>query len=215
MSYKLFIFDFDGTLGDTKECVIASFQKALEQNNLPKAPREHIIHTMGISLPISFRQLTNNLLTDEMYAKLVIDYRTAYRVYLTHKTQLFPEVKETLQKLQDAGVLLSIATSKKTELVKLNCEYLLIESYFDLFIGDDLVTKKKPEPEMLHVTLAKFNIPIGQAVMIGDSTFDISMGNAIGMDTIAVTWGAHSKGELETVKPTHIINTFSELMRFA
>jgi phosphoglycolate phosphatase-like HAD superfamily hydrolase len=43
-TYKLFIFDFDGTLGDTKECVVASFQKALVDNNLPVASRENIIH---------------------------------------------------------------------------------------------------------------------------------------------------------------------------
>lgn len=214
-TYKLFIFDFDGTLGDTKECVIASFQKAFVQNNLPKAPREHIIHTMGLSLPISFRQLTNNLLTDDMYDKLVSDYRAAYHVFLTQKTQLFPEVKETLQKLKKKGIILSIATSKKTELVKRNCEYLSIESYFDLFIGDDMVIKKKPDPEMLHQTLKKLTVPIAQAVMIGDSTYDIEMGNAIGMDTIAVTWGAHTKELLLTTKPTYIIDTFHELLRFA
>lgn len=213
MSYKLFIFDFDGTLGDTKECVIASFQKALVQNNLLEAPREYIIQYMGLSLPTSFRKLTDNRLPDRAYEKLVSDYRTYYRTFLTQKTRIFPEVKETLQKLKEQGKLISIATSKKTAFARLSCKFLSIEPYIDLFIGDDMVTKKKPDPEMLHMTLKKLTTKKSDAVMIGDSTFDIEMGNAIGMDTIAVTWGAHAKEILATAKPTHIINTFSELLR--
>jgi phosphoglycolate phosphatase-like HAD superfamily hydrolase len=77
-----------------------------------------------------------------------------------------------------------------------------------------MVTKKKPNPEMLLITLEKLGVEHGNAVMIGDSTFDIEMGRAIDMDTIAVTWGAHTKEMLRQSSPTYMIDNFSELIRF-
>ncbi len=122
--YKLFIFDFDGTLGDTKECIVASFQKSLSLNNLPAVEKEKIIHLMGLSLKEVFRKLTKGKLSEELYDKLVTDYRVFYREYLGSKTVNFPKVKETLKILKEKGVLCSIATSKKTELAKLSCKFL-------------------------------------------------------------------------------------------
>lgn len=213
-SYKLFIFDFDGTLGDTKECVVASFQEALLQNNIPIIERSKIIYNMGLSLKEVFKKLTNEKFDDELYEKLVKDYRTFYRDFLTKKTLIFPEVVQTLKELKRKNVILSIATSKKTEFARLSCEYLHIDKYFDLYIGDDMVTQKKPNPEMLLYTLKKLDIDYKDAVMIGDSTFDMEMGKAINMDTIAVTWGAHSKELLQQASPAYIIDRFSELTKF-
>lgn len=212
--YKLFIFDFDGTLGDTKECVVASFQQALLQNKLSTVKRNQIIQFMGLSLEDAFRKLTNEAVEDHIYEKLVSDYRTFYRKFLTQKTLIFPEVAEILKKLKQEHINLSIATSKKTEFARLSCQYLQIDKYFDLYVGDDMVTQKKPHPEMLLYTLHKLAIDRSDAVMIGDSTFDIEMGNAIGMDTIAVSWGAHPTALLQSAKPLHIIHTFSALTKF-
>jgi len=212
--YKLFVFDFDGTLGDTKECIVASFQQALIDNDLPEAKRESIIHNMGRSLPWSFRNLTENKLDEPAYEKLVSDYRKRYREFLIEKTLIFPEVQSTLQKLKESNKLISIATSKKTEFAKMSSNYLKISEYIDLYIGDDLVKNKKPHPEMLETTLRKLQIDKEDAVMIGDSTFDIDMGNTIGMDTIAVTWGSHTEEELTSSKPTYMIHQFSELLAF-
>ncbi len=77
-----------------------------------------------------------------------------------------------------------------------------------------MVTQKKPNPEMLLITLKKLRVDYRDAVMIGDTTFDIEMGKAINMDTIAVTWGAHTKEMLQQSGPTYMIDSFSELLRF-
>lgn len=156
--YKLLIFDFDDTLGDTKECVVVSFQQALVKNGLQVADRNRIIHHMGLSLREVFY---------------------------------------------------------KTEFAIRSCEYLGISSYFDLYIGDDMVVQKKPHPEMLLHTLKELRVDKTQAVMIGDATTDIEMGNAIDMDTIAVTWGAHSEQLLRTAHPTKVVHKFSELYSYS
>lgn len=210
--YQLYIFDFDGTLGDTKECVIDSFQQTLVDNGLPKATREHIVHNMGLSLEQSFRILTEDCLDDVAYAKLIQNYRRHYKRNLTQKTLIFPDVKEVLAALKKRRKKISIATSKKTEFAELSCKFLKIDRYIDLYIGDDKVTNKKPHPEMLEHTLKELNIIKEDAVMIGDSTFDIEMGNSMEIDTIAVTWGAHSKEILESTHPTYIISSMKSLI---
>lgn len=213
--YKLFIFDFDGTLGDTKECIIASFQKSLSHNHLPFADRNEIIQLMGVSLPNVFKKLVHKELDDAMYEKLIADYRTFYREFLVTKTKIFPEVMKTLKILKEKNILCTIATSKKTEFAILSCKYLGIDQYIDFYIGDDMVTQKKPDPEMLIITLKKLHINKQEAFMIGDSTLDIDMGNAIDVNTIAVTWGSHAPELLKSANPTYTINKFSELLKFA
>jgi phosphoglycolate phosphatase/pyrophosphatase PpaX len=213
-TYKLFIFDFDGTLGDTKECVVASFQETLKENHLPNAKREQIIYHMGLPLTEVFKKLIKKKLNDVMLNNLVENYRKFYKEFLTQKTLIFPKVAVTLKKLKENGSLCTIATSKKTEFAILSSRYLKIDSYFDMYIGDDLVTQKKPHPEMLLHILKKLQIDVKDAVMIGDSIFDIQMGNAINMDTIAVTWGAHSEELLQQENPAYIIHNFSELANF-
>lgn len=212
--YKLFIFDFDGTLGDTSECVVASFQGALTQNGMPAVERHEIVQLMGLSLPKVFQELTGGSLNDELCDQLVAGYRTLYRDLLTQKTRIFPGVKEMLEHLKQNGAICTIATSKKTEFAKLSCQYLEIDHCIDLYMGDDMVASKKPHPEMLESTLAQFDIDMADAVMIGDAATDIEMGNAIGMDTIAVTWGAHSERALRQLAPTYVVHEGRMLNNF-
>lgn len=213
-TYTLFIFDFDGTLGDTSDCVVASFQGALKQNNLPVADRQEIVHYMGISLPEVFKRLTNHQHNDEQYGKLVDNYRSLYRTYLTQKTKAFPYTKEILKHIKDNGGMCTIATSKKTEFATLSCEFLELHPYIDLYIGDDKVQNKKPHPEMIEYTLSHLNVDPKNALMIGDATTDIEMGKAAGIDTMAVTWGAHSREALAALQPDYTIDNMRQLTEF-
>jgi phosphoglycolate phosphatase/pyrophosphatase PpaX len=214
-AYQLFVFDFDGTLADSGECVIASFAGALERNRLPPVDPELIVHHMGRSLPDVFRELTGNVHDDTRIQQLVADYRNIYRTLLPEKTHAFPGIAEALQHLAAAGAVCTVATSKKTEFAVVSARHLGIDGHFTLYIGDDLVTNKKPHPEMLERTLAETGIPAVAAVMIGDATTDIDMGNALGIDTIAVTWGAHPIDRLRAAGPTHIIDSAAQLQQFA
>ncbi len=213
-AYKLFVFDFDGTLADTTECIVASYNHAFALYNLPIPSREDIINLMGIELREAFQRLTENSLEASVYDNLVTAYRAVYPQMIATKTSLYPNVKEIVSQLKEMGVMLVIATSKKTDLAVLNAKALGIDVYFDLIVGADKVVQKKPHPEMLLYILAKLHVDKKDAVMIGDSTFDIDMGNAIGMDTIAVTWGAHTKEMLTASHPTYNSDTFSMLEKF-
>jgi HAD superfamily hydrolase (TIGR01509 family) len=170
---------------------------------------------MGRSLPEVFRELTGGIYDAVRYEQLVADYRDIYRRLLPERTKAFPGIDAALKHLTATGAVCTVATSKKTEFAVMSARHLGIDDYFTLYIGDDMVTRKKPHPEMLERTVAETGIASADAVMIGDATTDIEMGKAIGMDTIAVTWGAHSGDQLRAAEPTHIIDTAGELDSFA
>lgn len=214
-TYQLFVFDFDGTVADSAECIVASFTGALERNRLPPADPALIVHYMGRSLPDVFRELTGNVYADTRIQQLVADYCGIYQTLLPEKTHAFPGIADALEHLRTAGAVCTVATSKTTEAAVASARHLGIDGHFTLYVGDDLVTNKKPHPEMLERILAETGIPPVAAVMIGDATTDIDMGNALGVDTIAVTWGAHPIDRLRAAEPTHIIDTAAQLHQFA
>jgi phosphoglycolate phosphatase/pyrophosphatase PpaX len=214
-TYQLFVFDFDGTVADSGECIVASFAGAFERNRLPPVDPELIVRHMGRSLPDVFRELTGNVHADTRIQQLVADYCNIYRTLLPEKTHPFPGIADALEHLTAAGAVCTVATSKATEAAVVSARHLGIDGHFTLYIGDDLVTNKKPHPEMLERTLAKTGVSPVAAVMIGDATTDIEMGNAVGVDTIAVTWGAHPIDRLRAAEPTHIIDTAAQLHQFA
>jgi phosphoglycolate phosphatase/pyrophosphatase PpaX len=213
--YRLFAFDFDGTIADTGDCVFAALTTALTRHRLPLVDRDTAIALMGLPLPQVFRELTANAYTDDQYDQLVVGYRETYRDVLPDKTAAFPGIRAALEYLTGRGAVCTVATSKKTEFAVSSARHLGLDSYFAFYIGDDLITHSKPDPQMLHHTLAKAGVTPAHAVMVGDAVTDIQMGQAIGMDTIAVTWGAHQADALAAASPTHIIDTAAALTRFA
>jgi len=212
--HKLFIFDFDGTIADTKACVIAAFQESLMQQHIQVVPKKDIVHLMGRSLKEVFKELVPFRPNEEDYDRLVKSYRELYSKFLPTKTFLYKDIEKVLKRLKKRGAFLTIATSKKTSSVLENLFYLNIKEYFDVIIGDDMVIKKKPNSEMVYVLLKKMNIhEKSDVLVIGDSTYDIEMGRNAGVETCAVTWGAHKKKELLKSEPTYCIQSALELLR--
>jgi phosphoglycolate phosphatase len=210
--YQLFIFDFDGTLADTTECITSSFQRSIEKAGLPSVSREKIIYLMGLPLKEVYKALLGATYEDDFYESLIKCYREHYTVFMPTKTHLYEGIEDILSSLKRRKRLCTIATSKKTALVALNAKYLGIHQYFDLIVGDDAVSLKKPDPEMVLHTLEELQIPDKSKVLvIGDSIFDIEMGNAAGVDTCAVTWGAHTTAELRKSSPTYLLENTAEL----
>lgn len=211
--YQLFIFDFDGTLADTSECITASFQISMRQAGLPPVAREEIIRLMGLSLKEVYKSLIGPNYGDDFYEGLIKSYREHYTEFLATKTFLYEGIAEILTSLEKGEKLCTIATSKKTALAAMNARYLGIDKYFTLIVGDDAVSLKKPHPEMVFHTLKELQIlDKSKVLVVGDSTFDIEMGNAAGVDTCAVTWGAHSRAELQNSNPTYILKSTRELL---
>ena len=212
MSTKLVIFDFDGTLGDTRRNIVRTMQMTIEELHLPNRSEEECAATIGLPLVGCFETMFPDLQKEEVQT-CADTYRRIFAENLqTLKPQLFPGVKETLTQLSEQGYTLTIASSRShASLVELTND-MGIADCISYLIGADDVEKAKPAPEPVLNTLDALRFEASQALVVGDMAVDILMGANAGAKTCGVTWGNGARKELEQAGADYIINSIEELM---
>jgi phosphoglycolate phosphatase len=166
---------------------------------------------IGLPLHVVLERLLPNDADHVVVPQLVDSYRRIYNEEAIPNTRLFPEVESTLHQLAAAGTILTIASSKTTPVSKKLLAHCGVADLFQLYMGNDSVEQLKPHPEMVLRTLDHFGCRPDEALMVGDSIHDLGMGQAAGVATCAVTYGAGTVEELRALEPTHVIDRFSEL----
>lgn len=208
---KLLIFDFDGTLGDTRANIIATMQATARSLGYPVADGNTIAATIGLTLEDGFRVLYPAISEDEVMG-FASEYRRIFEIKRKEMIPgLFPEVKETLARLKGMGMVLTIASSRQENSLKGFLHDMGIEGYVSMVVGADNVFKGKPDPEAVLVTLKATGIPATEAMVVGDMPVDIMMGKGAGTLTCGVAWGNSCEKDLRESGADYIIYRMSEL----
>lgn len=208
---KLIIFDFDGTLADTRGYIVATMHKTMRQLGLPLRPAEECAATIGLPLKGCFQQLYPGIQDAEAELYMATYRRLFDKDRDASSVDLFPGVKETLQNLKKKGYLLSIASSRTTRTMVQMLEEKELVSPFSLFIGVTEVQNAKPHPEPVLKTLEALEVPASEALVVGDMPVDILMGSRAGAHTCGVTYGNSTRSELLEAGADYIIDSFTEL----
>ena len=212
MRIKLVIFDFDGTLGDTRSTIVATMQQTIAELNLSEKSDEDCAATIGLPLKNCFRHLFPQL-SDEETERCAVVYRGFFEANkLRYKPVLFPHVKETLMWLREHGIRMTVASSRSTLSLHDLLDVLGIANYFDYVLGAENVTHSKPDPEPVLKTLDKIGVDAARTMVVGDMTVDIMMGARAGCKTCGVTYGNGTYEELAQSGAGSIINDMAELM---
>lgn len=214
--YELFIFDFDGTLADSRINIANSVNKALAEKGFPKVKNQAIFPTIG-KIPIQsvFRRFYPNLSEQE-----VLDLTLLFRKYLIgnakHELTLFPEVEKTLRALHDKNILLAILTTKHTEVINEILAAFGLASLFSVIYGSGLSGGNKPDKGCVEYILNELDgaVTPEQTVMIGDTSIDLETATNSHIDSIGVTYGIDGD-TITKLGFTYTINSFDELLRFA
>lgn len=207
---KAILFDFDGTLVDTAPGIVCTMQKTFKAMNLPVPSEEAIKQTIGLKLNEAVKILSG--LDDRIAQKGADTYRELFMKFEFSKINVFPNVKETLTKLQNRGIRMAICTSRGLNSLNIIMSANNLTDYFADIITASANLPTKPAPDMVYWLLNQMNLKADEVLVIGDTIFDIEMGNNAGCKTIAVTYGNHSRQLLSTSHPTHIIDKFDELL---
>ncbi|GAA0308863.1 HAD-IA family hydrolase [Rhodovulum strictum] len=194
---RLALFDVDGTLVDSQSHIAGAMEAAFAAENLPAPRREAILSVVGLSLPLAIATLAPAQ-SEPARARMLDAYRETYfglRVG-TEASPLFPGARAALDALAGApGVVLGIATGKSRRgLEAILAAHGLSQLFDTLQHADD--HPSKPHPAMVLAALEETGVAPGAAVMIGDTKFDIEMGRAAGVRTLAVGWGYHPADRL-------------------
>lgn len=214
MSTKLIIFDFDGTLGDTRRDIVTTMQMTISEMGLPCRSEQECASTIGLPLAGCFEVLFPDLQQPDQIQLCAETYRRLFDENLRAiKPQLFPRVTETLKALKMQGFVLTIASSRSHASLSGLTKDLGISGCISLLIGADDVVNAKPNPEPVLKTLSAMQFSKDEILVVGDMAVDILMGANAGTKTCGVTWGNGTRAELEEVGANYIIGDMSELIK--
>lgn len=212
MKPKIIIFDFDGTLGDTRHNIILTLQATMRDLGLELRSDEECAATIGLTLLDSFRTMYP-LMSDEDAEACVKHYRDIfYRSIEESIPQLFPGVAPTLERLRDMGVVMSIASSRSSPSLLLFIKSMGVADYFSLVLGSDSVENHKPHPEPVLKTLEKLVFKPSEAIVVGDMPVDIVMARNAFVQSVGVSYGNATREELVTAGADYVIDNFAELL---
>lgn len=201
MTVNLIIFDLDGTLIDSIIDITNAINYAIKPYNIEPLTPDETISLVGEGIT----RLMEKIIEDRQQFKssglsncmeqsqpverdvLVSKFLEYYSAHILDNTTVYPGVKETLEGLK--GYKKAVISNKRENLsIKLLNELGLLQ-YFDLVIGSDTTPERKPSPLPILYVLSKLNIKNNEAVIVGDSNFDIDAGKKANIKTIAVTYG--------------------------
>lgn len=205
---KIAILDFDGTLGDTTGVIVRTTQATIKELGLPARTDEECASMIGLRLieipPVLFPECK---VDGELYAAT---YRRLFNIFNTEgAVELYPNVKETLSALKERGIVLTIASSRSNASLVAYVESLGLDS-ISLVLGANDVKEGKPNPEAVNLTLDKYGFKSEEAVVVGDTVFDVRMGINAGTRTCGVTYGNGSRESL--AEADWLIDDFSQLL---
>ena len=210
-SFQLFVFDFDGTLVDTKKDIADSVNRTLKELELRTLDRETLYTFIGKGV--------NHLMTRSLEGTGYDDLPCAIKIFMRHyeehlmdQTDLFPNCRETLEHF--AHKENTILSNKPTHFITQILDALDCRAPFSTIIGGDLMPAKKPDPGGLLHILEQHRMPPEETLMIGDSLVDVATGKRAGVKTCGVTYGHAGRESLESAQPNWIIDDLSELKQF-
>ncbi|NNM52833.1 MAG: HAD-IA family hydrolase [Pseudomonadales bacterium] len=205
---KLVVFDWDGTLMDSAQQIINCMRLAAADCALPVPEEAAIQHIIGLSLPVAMRRLFSEMNT-EVHEAMMDAYAARYVTDAGGPARLFSGVSTMLASLE-MQVPLALATGKSRRGLDRVLGQLGWKQRFAASRCAD-ETASKPDPCMLLELLDEFDLHPSQALMVGDTTYDLDMARAAGMSAVGVTWGAHAPDLLKVSLPEVLCTSVGEL----
>lgn len=212
---KLAVFDCDGTLIDGQASICEAMEAAFAAFALAAPPRPAIRRAVGLSLPQAIRQLLPESNGEQLQA-LTDAYKEAFRAARSEgriSQPLFPGIENTLRTLHDSGWTLGVATGMSDRGLA-HC--LEANGIGHLFVTLQTADRhpSKPHPAMLEEALFEAGALPGEAVMIGDTAYDMQMAVSAGTRAVGVDWGYHHSHELAVAGAEKVVETPAELLEY-
>ena len=210
MDKKYMLFDLDGTLTDPQEGITNSVAYALEQYGIHVEDRSSLNKFIGPPLKDSFMEYYG--FAEDRAEEAVWKYREYFNEDGIFENKVYPGIPQMLQRLNDQGKILIVATSKPTVYAKRILERFELSQYFADVQGSEMDGRRTKKEEVISYALEQDQITDNaQAVMIGDREHDIIGAKKCGLDSIGVLFGYGSREELEGCGAGQIVDTVQML----
>jgi phosphoglycolate phosphatase len=209
--FDVVVFDWDGTLSDSTAAIARAIQDAAADLGLPVPDDATASHMIGLGLHEALARAVPTL-----PAERIPEYSARYRVhYLAREAELslFPGARELIAELQEAGVLLAIATGKSQRgLQRALADAGLTTQFAATRCADQ--THPKPHPAMLLELASELMVAPRRMLMVGDTTHDLQMAAAADAAAVGLTQGAHPHEQLAACRPLALFDSLTQLHRW-
>lgn len=211
--YRLVIFDWDGTLMDSAARIVACMQAAARELQWAVPSVDAVRNIIGLGLPEAVAELFPGI-TPEQQDRLRDVYGHQFRAADRIPSPFFAGVAEGVARLRrDSRCRLAVATGKSRRGLD---RIFGNESCGNWFVASRTadLTRSKPHPQMLEELLIECDVAVEDAVMVGDTEYDLEMARAIGMDRVAVTYGVHERQRLMRSEPRLVADDFPAVVEW-
>lgn len=209
--FELIVFDWDGTLMDSAAAIVHAIQQAAIDLGLPPPPEARARHVIGLGLQDALQQALPEL-EPARYQEISARYRHHYLAQ-DQELQLFAGITTLLDELAGANRMLAVATGKSRPGLERVLQSSGLGRYFHgTRCADEC--HSKPHPQMLLELMDEFAVTPEQTLMIGDTTHDLLMASNAGVAALGVSYGAHTRAQLESVRALGCVDDVAGLRRF-
>src|SRR5262245_25566577 len=213
MSYQCLLFDLDGTLVDSRADLINSVNLMLAEFGREALPDARVLNFVGegarLLVERALRADQNGSPPDYDVDRALETFRRHYREHLLDQTRVYPEVEETLARL--GRIPKAVVTNKPYEFTISVLEGIGLSQYFEVVIGGDCLSERKPSPLMLLEAANRCGALASECLMVGDTRVDVEAGRAANMKTCGYIPGFRGRTELVEAGVDYVIERFSEL----
>ncbi len=207
---RVLIFDWDGTLVDSIKRIVEAMHMASDICAVPRCTDEEVRAIIGLAMPQAYDVLYPAADDADLKQRYIHAYSEQYLLLEEQPSPFYPGVLDALEHYRSAGYKLAVATGKSRRgLHRVLSGHNMVD-YFDITRCAD-ETRSKPDPLMLHEILKYCAAAPEQAIMVGDSPFDLRMAKNANVPSIAVSYGAQPLSVLHQEQPILAIDDFYEL----
>lgn len=201
------LFDLDGTLLNTTDLIVKSFQYIAQQHLQRAFTIEELMPTFGKTLLEGLEQLAPGKSND-----LIHYYREFNRQHHDDMVTVFPQVKEVLSQLKGRNKKLGIVTSKVKDTALRGLKLFDLDTYFDVIVAMEDTDKHKPNPEPVLIALDLLQSLPENSLMVGDSPHDLLCAKNAQVLTAAVSWSSLPIELLLAEEPDYVLHTMNDLL---
>lgn len=204
------LFDYDGTLMDTNEIIIESWQHTFRTLTGEEADVKLILETFGEPLRLTMQRFFPDRDVEEC-VELYRSYQVTFYKKLIH---MFPGTQELVRELKARGQKVAIVTSRLRPTTMDGLDKYDLCDVFDCIVTADDTSKHKPDPEPVLIALQKLGSSPEESLMVGDTMFDIGCGQNAGVKTVLVNWAmaADVQQNMSQFSPDYRIDRPEELL---
>lgn len=214
------LFDLDGTLVDSAPDLAAAVDHMLQRLGRPPAGQEQVRQWVGNGAQVLVRRaLTGRVdweaaapLDDALFNDAITQFYLSYEELNGDRSTVFDGVEACLQRLHDNDCRLAVVTNKPERFVAPLLERMGLEHWFEMVIGGDTLTVKKPDAEPLLLAMRTLGGSPGTTVMIGDSAADAEAAYNAGLPSVLVRYGYNYGPSVDTLGADVVVDSLTELL---